>query len=267
MNQVMIRSFAVAAGCAMIVGCAASTEEPRDTSEQPDLTAEGAKGLEVDADSATSTEGRYARGGATVAFRVTSEKGARTIVIRSTDGAPLLESTSDGVKETDRVFGGRLTISGPIGSPEPTFEGDRAAFDELAARPEAEAVRHLKEALDAAKVRATRVETKPATPITTGTKPQMFNSGAYWYFNGGEERSFPTWTFWYPTNVEMTLHASYNYPGLLRGCVWLRAGAPAGEALCATWGQLSTVSRYYWGVWVNVKNIERYGDWVRVRVF
>jgi hypothetical protein len=246
----------VAAFGAMHMGCAGAPD---------DGAAEGAEGLEVDTDTPTVTQGRYTRDGATVGFRVALEGGARTIEIRSTTGETLLESTSDGTTETDYFFGGRLTVTGPIGSPEPMFDGDRAAFDELAARPEAGAIRNLRDALAAANARSLRDIAQPASASTTSQL--MWNSGPYWYLNGGEERSFPTWTFWYPTNVELALHASNNYPPMVLGCVWLRAGAPAGEALCATWNELQTATRYYWGVWVNVRNMERWGDYVRIRVF
>ena len=142
-------------------------------------------GLTLEHDAADRVAGTFERDGITVAFDLSLENGRHTAALRDANGAGLMTTTLDGAVQTSDVLDGRLIVSGIQNAPNPTIEGDRAASDELAARPEAAVMPDLFDALAAHGVASDLLDPQPEE-----TQSIWDNGDGYFGFGRGEWKSF-----------------------------------------------------------------------------
>jgi hypothetical protein len=196
-------------------------------------------------------EGSFTRDEATIDFVIEGGDEIRTAVLTASDGSPLLESVAEAGHETVTVLGGRAVLSGDPRSPEPNIEGDRHAYDELRAMPEATCIRELHAALTEAGV----------DPVLLGAEsvaqeevnPRLYNDGTWWVLGPKESILVGTWGWLTYTNISVRwdyVPPVYNpvpWALPLPTCVRFQAGFGGWSNICV-WANSQTTQAYqFWG--------------------
>jgi hypothetical protein len=221
-------------------GCAAPSFD-----EAPEAENAQTKGaLAVTSQGADHVAGRFTKDGTVLAFELTHRDGVHEAELATAAGDPILTATyKDGI-ERIVVLGGRAVVSGAVVSTEPKIEGDQAALEELHARAELALVAPLREALAAAGVpRDLFVATDAAKLKPNGAM------GYYYSIPCGQYNTFPTWSWWYSTWIEVHNHSwSANAIVEFRSLHnWEHQVVAPREAL--------GFDRYYWGYSLKITNL------------
>jgi len=139
--------------------------------------------------------GQFVERGTSVEFTFDLDAEVRRAVIRTSKGAPLVESTlADGVETTSYL--GRLTVFGRPRDRDPRVVGDKSAMAELAQRPEAALFQPLREALEAHGV--SRDVYAAPRPVPSTPHPW-----AATYLSPGDHVVVPTWSWWWSTAIDV----------------------------------------------------------------
>lgn len=230
--------------------------------ESPETTETESSGLTFDTRTAEHVAGRFIHEDTVLVFDIEKRGEAREATLTSSAGAPLVRATlsADGV-ETLLLLGGRAKVSGARRDADPTIEGDRAAIAELSAMREVKLIDRMREALQKAGVSADLVA--PARDV--GLQSQAAMNVTYTVYPDSYP-CFPTWSFWYPTNIFLRnttqmpyLHYQWQRDEWMRknggrASARLEAGASF-EFVGLSPGESVTLTRYYWGVPVCVDNM------------
>jgi hypothetical protein len=218
-------------------------------------------GLVIERQSATRVEGTFEHEGAAVRFDFGRDGEARTAVVTTRDGAPLVSSRYDAGIDTSEYFGGKAKAVGVVDE-EPRIEGDANIIEALS-RSDARVLPRLKEALIAAKVdRAIFSPAGGEPPTTAGTmRPQSYYYNGWNFLDGYDDSyTFWSWSFWGTTTVVMAnggTNLSFgaidwnavNY-GEVRA--YVKAGCCSGEWVEKT--GVATIGRQWWGAQITVTN-------------
>ena len=212
---------------------------------QPDVESRPGSPLTIDILEDDHLAGTFEHSGALLAFDLarTAEGGVTTF--RDSRGHALMTTTVQGGEQVTSILDGRLVVRGTVGDPDPVFEGDRAALDELAATPEAALVPELRDALVAQDIDLERYALRP------GFDPLIWDNGdGSFFFYPGETNSWLSATFGLPTYVDIWNHNPYGCAEVrLLQWGWKRNTlvVPAGRSMRAT--------LYWWGAHFVVENV------------
>lgn len=261
--NILAKALSLVAGVAVAstVGCSsnvASSDDADDTSERDPSRRFSSEGLRVEEQTSDAVGGTFERDGAAVRFRFTRDGDARSLVLTTRDGAPLVTSRYEAGVDTSVYFGGRAKAVGQVDE-EPRIEGERAAFDEIP-RSDARVLPLLKEALIAAKVdRGLFAPGRADEP--GGIRPQSYYFNGWYYLDGYDDSySFFSWSFWGTTTVVMAnggtdlSFGAIDWSAVNGGEVraYVKAGCCAGESIVSR--GFTSISRQWWGAQITVFN-------------
>jgi len=138
-----------------------------------------AQGLSLDVSTNEHASGSFERDSVVVRFDFSHDDVKSVAKITTVVGEPLIESTLERDLETTVLLGGRAKIVAPVGA-EPIERTGEEVSAELAARPEAQVIPLLKEALIAAGVDRHVFLSEPKTSKTTLGAKGFWGNGYYW---------------------------------------------------------------------------------------
>jgi hypothetical protein len=236
----------VVAFATFAAGCAApSFDEAKPEVEKEAAGEETADGdLDVTSRGDDHVTGRFTKDGTVLAFELTNRDGVHEAKLATGTGTPILTATyKDGIERLV-VLGGRATVSGAVVSTEPKIEGDEKALDEVHALGELKLVAPLRKSLAAAGVsRDLFVATDMAKLKPNGAM------GYYYSIPCGQFNTFPTWSWWYATWIEV-----HNYSYSSNAVVELRSLWNYEYQVIAP-REAMGFERYYWGYSLKITNL------------
>ena len=213
--------------------------------------------LQLDVEGPSRVAGRFSRDGVVLAFDFARTGDEHVAELKTGDGRALVTSKLAGGVETTRIYGGRLVMSGAPEAAEPTFDGDRAELAAVMVEPAMTLLSDLRKVLT-----ARGVDRELHTPARTGAlAPAKYFSGwdGYWHLAPGEQHTFGTWAFWYPTYVNLR-----NWASRCTNVTLWHMGAP--EPLVLPGYSWTQATRYYWGFPVTVEPMRAWVDWGSGRI-
>lgn len=184
---------------ALVTGCAASTTP--EESDGQSATASATQGLTIDAATSGPSQvvGSFTRDEATVTFLFRREGDVRFARLADASGRTIVETEERAGVETSKLLGGRLLVTGAIGSDAPTYDGDLRVRDELSASPEARLVGPLKEALSRANVDRTLFASTGGPSGNVKPMGRLANVT----LDAKQWVDVPTWSFWATSRISM----------------------------------------------------------------
>ena len=235
-------TFVLALALSSLAGCAARPFDVEENDEPNATATEGA--LTIDARSETRVAGSFAREGVVLRFTFARSGLDHEVMLTNGAGAPLLSSKLAGGIESMRILD-RVTVSGAPDSTDPRVEGDKEAIAELNASAEMKLVEPLRAAL--AKSGVDRELFSPASAASV--QPQMASMQRWVTLGCYQQEWFPTWSFWYWTNVLVANRSTY-----VRSVFRMLGSFGTFEDQSLSPSQMQVYPRQYWGYPMGVNN-------------
>ncbi len=228
--------------------------------------------LTIDVREHDRVAGSFERDGVGLRFDFSRSGPRHVLAFRAGDGRALVTTTLDGSRQTTDVFDGRLVISGIPNQPNPTIVGDERAMEELQARPEAELLEALGEALAAADIDTALLQPTPEPAAAPSSRTETSGAGlryetwstGHFYLGPNQSMTFLSAAGAWPTYIYLRKYT--DNPGQIS--IWYSplSGASGGFIHNSNFGTTAYVTKYWWGAAFNVTCISTVYNACRVRV-